>query len=230
MRAQPPALDHPERHITLRQADQARSDIAEILDELDFVKSQFARPPTRAEVRWIALRATLGLGCRIGLRRRTRSTRWPASASWALRRPIDLKKMRTSSLPSGGGSRALRVIVEHRRVLDQDTVPDLFVGGPHEEKIEKDGVVGLLLTFTWMRPVAPPHAAFGRGLRISLRDRGGISISRRPDLGVLIGARQFDPGFALVDQRADLAEKRVAHSLGLGDVGEMVEHDRRSEE
>jgi hypothetical protein len=30
------------------------------LDELDFLKDQLARLPTRAEVRWIALRLTLG--------------------------------------------------------------------------------------------------------------------------------------------------------------------------
>jgi hypothetical protein len=44
----------------LRQADQARDDFAVILDELDFVKAQLGGLPTRAEVKRIVLRATLG--------------------------------------------------------------------------------------------------------------------------------------------------------------------------
>ena len=42
----------PER-LTLRQADQAREDFAQILDELDFLRSQIARLPTKSEVRWM---------------------------------------------------------------------------------------------------------------------------------------------------------------------------------
>ena len=49
----------PER-LTLRQADQAREDFAQILDELDFMRSQVARLPTKSEVRWLGLRLTLG--------------------------------------------------------------------------------------------------------------------------------------------------------------------------
>jgi hypothetical protein len=50
----------PEHRLTLRQADQAREDYAQILDELDFLRSQIARLPTRNEVRWLGLRLTLG--------------------------------------------------------------------------------------------------------------------------------------------------------------------------
>jgi len=50
----------------LHQADQARDDFPVILDEPDFVKLQLARLPTRAEVRSIALRATLGALAAIG--------------------------------------------------------------------------------------------------------------------------------------------------------------------
>ena len=50
----------PEHRLTLRQADQAREDFAQILDELNFVQSQIARLPTKREVRWLALRLTLG--------------------------------------------------------------------------------------------------------------------------------------------------------------------------
>jgi hypothetical protein len=39
--------DDPERQLTLRQAAQARDDFAMIMDELDFVKAQLARLPTR---------------------------------------------------------------------------------------------------------------------------------------------------------------------------------------
>jgi hypothetical protein len=40
--------DDPER-FTLRQAAQARDDFAMIMDELDFVKAQLARLPTRRD-------------------------------------------------------------------------------------------------------------------------------------------------------------------------------------
>ena len=50
----------PEHRLTLRQADQAREDYAQILDELDFLHSQIARLPTRNEVRWLGLGLTLG--------------------------------------------------------------------------------------------------------------------------------------------------------------------------
>jgi len=50
----------PERRLTLRQAHQARTDFAQILDELDFVRGQIARLPIKSEVSWIALRLTLG--------------------------------------------------------------------------------------------------------------------------------------------------------------------------
>ena len=35
----------PDHRLTLRQADQTREDFAQILDELDFVRSQIARRP-----------------------------------------------------------------------------------------------------------------------------------------------------------------------------------------
>jgi hypothetical protein len=41
--------DDPERRLTLRQAAQARDDFAMIMDELDFVKAQLARLPTRRD-------------------------------------------------------------------------------------------------------------------------------------------------------------------------------------
>jgi hypothetical protein len=43
-------LGMPDEHtLTLRQADEARSDFAAIEDELDFIKDQLARLPTRKE-------------------------------------------------------------------------------------------------------------------------------------------------------------------------------------
>jgi hypothetical protein len=41
--------DDPERSLTLRQAAQARDDLARIMDELDFVKAQLARLPPRRD-------------------------------------------------------------------------------------------------------------------------------------------------------------------------------------
>ena len=60
MRAEPLLADDPERRLTLRQADRACDDFAQILDELDLVKSQLARLPTRSEVSLIVFRLTLG--------------------------------------------------------------------------------------------------------------------------------------------------------------------------
>jgi hypothetical protein len=53
----PDLANDPEFRLTLRQADQAREDFAAILDELDFVKGQLARLPTRAYVSRLALMA-----------------------------------------------------------------------------------------------------------------------------------------------------------------------------
>jgi hypothetical protein len=52
--------DDAERLLSLRQADQARADLYAIRDELDFVKVQIARLPTRKDLARIALLAALG--------------------------------------------------------------------------------------------------------------------------------------------------------------------------
>ena len=44
-----------ERSFTLRQIDQARSDFAVIADDLEFIKGQLARLPTRKELARTAL-------------------------------------------------------------------------------------------------------------------------------------------------------------------------------
>jgi hypothetical protein len=44
---------------TLRQVDLARADFAAIADDLDFLKAQLARIPTRKEIARIALISTL---------------------------------------------------------------------------------------------------------------------------------------------------------------------------
>jgi hypothetical protein len=49
----------PER-FTLRQAAQARDDFAQIMDELDFVKAQLVRLPTRRDQAFTPLRTMLG--------------------------------------------------------------------------------------------------------------------------------------------------------------------------
>jgi hypothetical protein len=48
----------PER-LTLRQADQARADLYAIDDELQIIKEQLARPPTRRDMARLALIAAL---------------------------------------------------------------------------------------------------------------------------------------------------------------------------
>jgi hypothetical protein len=45
---------------SLRQAAQARGDFAQIMDELDFVKAQLARLPTRRDQAFTPLRIMLG--------------------------------------------------------------------------------------------------------------------------------------------------------------------------
>jgi len=49
----------PER-FTLRQAAQARDDFAQIMDELEFVKAQLARLPTRRDQAFVPLRTLFG--------------------------------------------------------------------------------------------------------------------------------------------------------------------------
>ena len=55
----PPAPFPILHRLTLRQAYQTREDFAEILDELDFVKLQLSRLPTRA---WLNRMASIGFG------------------------------------------------------------------------------------------------------------------------------------------------------------------------
>jgi hypothetical protein len=50
----------PKHRLSLRQADAARADLYAIHDELDFIKTQIARLPTRRDVARIALLSTLG--------------------------------------------------------------------------------------------------------------------------------------------------------------------------
>ena len=45
---------------TLRQADQAREAYAQVMEELDLVKEQLARLPTRRDQAFMPLRVTLG--------------------------------------------------------------------------------------------------------------------------------------------------------------------------
>ena len=49
----------PER-FTLRQAAQARDDFAQVLEELDFVKAQLARLPTRRDQAFVPLKTMFG--------------------------------------------------------------------------------------------------------------------------------------------------------------------------
>lgn len=46
--------------LTLRQADQARTDFAAIADDLEFIMARAAKVPTRRDLVWVALAAFLG--------------------------------------------------------------------------------------------------------------------------------------------------------------------------
>jgi hypothetical protein len=50
----------PQDRLSLRQADAASADLYAIHDELDFIKTQIARLPTRRDVARIALLSALG--------------------------------------------------------------------------------------------------------------------------------------------------------------------------
>jgi len=56
--AMPNLADDPEYRLALRQADKAREDFAILLDELDFLKLQLSRLPTRA---WLSRMWLIGL-------------------------------------------------------------------------------------------------------------------------------------------------------------------------
>jgi hypothetical protein len=51
-----PDLTNDPEYLTRRQADQAREDFATLLDELDFLKMQLSRVPTR---RWLSRMALI---------------------------------------------------------------------------------------------------------------------------------------------------------------------------
>src|SRR6516164_4018112 len=63
-------------------------------------------------------------------------------------------------------SSALRIVVEHGRVLDQDVVARVLVRRPYQQEVEQHPIVGLLLSLTWVWPVAAPNEALGCGLDI----------------------------------------------------------------
>jgi hypothetical protein len=52
--------DDAERPLSLRQADQARADLYAIHDELDFIKAQIARLPTRKDLARVAILSASG--------------------------------------------------------------------------------------------------------------------------------------------------------------------------
>ena len=62
----PSPANDPEYNLMLREADQAREDFSAILDELDLVKWQLARLPTRAYFCWMLLLATASVRAMLG--------------------------------------------------------------------------------------------------------------------------------------------------------------------
>jgi hypothetical protein len=49
-----------EYHLTLRQADQARSDFTAIEDGLEFIMAQMSKVPKRRELAWVAAGSFVG--------------------------------------------------------------------------------------------------------------------------------------------------------------------------
>ena len=89
------------------------------------------------------------------------------------------------------------------------------------EQVEQAGIVGLALLGR-MRPVAAPDHPLGGRRDQGLRDCGRVRVSRRPDLGVEIGAGQLDPGAAGIDQPVDDGEGRVIDASGLRQAAHVV--------
>jgi hypothetical protein len=46
--------------LTLRQADQARTDFAAIGDDLEFIMARLSKTPTRKDLAWVAAASLLG--------------------------------------------------------------------------------------------------------------------------------------------------------------------------
>src|SRR6266567_5080499 len=69
--------------------------------------------------------------------------------------------------------------------------------------------------------------AVGCGQSLAHTMRSGATLMyARADLGVMIGARQLDPGPSPVDELADRLEARIVQGIGLCQPAEMIEHVR----
>src|SRR6516165_3967209 len=90
---------------TLRQAAQARDDFAQIMDELDFVKEQLARLPTRRDQAFVPLKIMFRVGSH--RRRAPHSLAGSVLAPWHVRRPRAIGDVRigTENLRPGCGRR-----------------------------------------------------------------------------------------------------------------------------
>ncbi len=122
-----------------------------------------------------------------------------------------------------------RKTIEGRRVVDQESLPERLIGRPLGGQVEEQGVVGLLVPLRRVGPIASPDHPLRRRLKISAGDLGLVRVCRRADLGVLVDARELDPGFPLVDQPADDPEGGVIEALRLRKTAHMVEDDRRDD-
>jgi hypothetical protein len=117
-----------------------------------------------------------------------------------LQRAMDARERALGS----SGLRLLPEAVERLGILHQDAVARSLVGGPLDQEVEQERVVRLVVVGqARVRPVATPDQALRRRLDERLRDLGGLWVGRWADLAVRIGARDFHPGAALVDQLAD---------------------------
>jgi hypothetical protein len=110
-------------------------------------------------------------------------------------------------------SRLLGKPIECGGVLHQDKCARCGVWGPFGEQVEEDRIVRLFL-LSRMWPVARPYHPLWRTFNVSLSNRNRVGIAGWPDLAILIGAGQLDPGLALVDELADRLEAGLSSALG----------------
>src|SRR5215831_13021984 len=114
--------------------------------------------------------------------------------------------------------------IERGGVLYQDKRARRGVWSPFGEQVEEDRIVRLfLLSRVW--PVARPYHPLWCSFNVSPSNRNRVGIAGWPDLAILIGARQLDPGLALVDELADRLEARIVQRIGLRETAKVIEHN-----
>src|SRR5438067_1146153 len=125
-------------------------------------------------------------------------------------------------------SRLLRETVKRRRILDENALARGVVRHPFGQQVKEHGVIRFLVFFLGrMRPIARPHHPLRRCLGVCLRELARIRIAWRADFRILVRAREFDPGPALVDQFANDSERGMIGACGLRNAAQVIKDNRR---